>query len=88
MTEEFNLSKKREQMGRFLLECNWAKETVKAILELVEKDDKKFIEKLKEKSALYKSAMDLGEDTFTITRKDLDKLVGGKKENETDKIFL
>lgn len=48
--KEFNLSEKREKLREDLINANWAKNTINAIVDEVEEQDKEFIKKLKEEA--------------------------------------
>ena len=46
--KEFNLSEKRKKLREDLINANWATNTINAIVDEVEKQDKEFIRLLKE----------------------------------------
>jgi len=45
--KEFNLSEKRKELREDLINANWAKNTINAIVDEVEKQDKEFIKEIK-----------------------------------------
>lgn len=51
--KEFNLSEKREKLREDLINANWAKNTINAIVDEVEEQDKEFIKKLKERDCMF-----------------------------------